>query len=152
MSLGKDSITKRVAKPTAPEATKAAPKAPAAPEAIKAAPKTTKAAAPKKTTAVKEDKMAPELVGTTAAAPKKAPAKKSATTTAKKPAATKIAAKKPTTKEKLSPPTDAPSIAFVDTTVLANVSPETVKAVTGHEENRGFEKIQLCQELPVHLL
>ena len=113
MPIGKDSITKRVAKPA--EATE------------------TKAPAQKKTTTAKEEKIAPELVATVAA-PKKAPAKK-ASTTAKKPAAKKPAAEKK-----------------VETAVLANVSPETVAKVTGHEENKGFEKVQVGEKMPVHLL
>jgi len=118
MPIGKDSITKRVAKPATTEAKTTAPK----------------------TSAKKEEKIAPELVATTAAAPKKAPAKKT-NSTAKKPAA-----KKTTASEKLTPPT------AVETTVLANVSPETVKAVIGHEENKGFEKVQVGEKMPVHLL
>ncbi len=124
MPIGKDSITKRVAKP-------AAETAPA-----------TKATTPKKTTAKKEEKIAPELVATTAAAPKKTPAKKSSSTTAKK-----TAPKKDIVTEKLTPPT-----ALVDTIVIPNISPETVKAVTGHEENKGFEKVQIGQKMPSYLL
>jgi hypothetical protein len=113
MPIGKDSITKRVAKPANTEA----------------------ATAPKKTTAKKEENVAPELVATVAAAPKKAPAKKTSTSSAKKPAA-----KKPEAEKK------------VETTVLANVAPETVAAVIGHEENKGFEKVQVGEKMPVHLL
>ena len=98
MPIGKDSITKRVAK-----------------------------------TATEEKNTAPELVATSAAAPKKAPAKKP--TAAKKPAAPK-----------------ATAAAKVDTAVIANISPETVAAVTGHKENKGFQKVQLGDKLPVHLL
>ena len=110
MSIGKSSITKRVAK-----------------------------------NATEEKNIAPELVATTAAAPKaeekKAPAKKSSAS-AKKPAAKKTAAsKKAETTEKK-----------VDTAVIANVAPETVAAVIGHEEKSGFEKVQLGDKLPVHLL
>jgi len=134
MSIGKSSITKRVAKVAEPEA-------------------------------AKEKNIAPELVATVAAAPKvapkaepkKAPAKKASSEAAKKPAAStakKPAAKKPATpkKETLTPPTEAPSTPLVDSTVLANVSPETVAAVTGHKENSGFEKVQLGEKMPVHLL
>ncbi len=128
MPIGKDSITKRVAKQAEPE----------------------------KTT---EKNIAPELVATSAAAPK-ATAKKASSTAAKKPAtstAKKPAAKKPTPKTetvtvKLTPPTEAPSTPLVDTAVLANVSPETVAAVTGHKENSGFEKVQVGEKMPVHLL
>ncbi len=110
MPIGKDSITKRVAK-----------------------------------TATEEKNTAPELVATSAAAPKKAPAKK--TTAAKKPAATD--AKKPAAKKPAAPKNTAVK---VDTTVIANISPETVAAVTGHKENKGFQKVQLGDKLPVHLL
>ena len=133
MPIGKDSITKRVAKQAEPE----------------------------KTT---EKNIAPELVATSAAAPKatakkasSTAAKKPATSSAKKPAAStakKPAAKKPAApkKETLTPPTEAPSTPLVDTAVLANVSPETVAAVTGHKENSGFEKVQVGEKMPVHLL
>ena len=125
MPIGKDSITKRVAKQAEPE----------------------------KST---EKNIAPELVTTSAAAPK-ATAKKASSTAAKKPAtstAKKPAAKKPAApkKETLTPPTEAPSTPLVDTAVLANVSPETVAAVTGHNENSGFEKVQVGEKMPVHLL
>ena len=100
MPIGKDSITKRVAKV----------------EKV-------------------EENIAPELVATTAAAPKKAPAKKTSTTTAKKPAAKKPAAEKK-----------------VETTVLANVAPETVAAVIGHKEDEKYEKVQIGQKMPDFLL
>ena len=120
MPIGKDSITKRVAK-----------------------------------TQIEEKAIAPELVATVAAAPKKnVPAKKSTgTATSKKPAAKKATPKKETATEKVtSPINEAPSTPLVDSAVLANVSPETVAAVTGHKENTGFEKVQLGGKLPVHLL
>ncbi len=110
MPIGKDSITKRVAKPAANE----------------------------------EKNIAPELVATTAAAPKKAPAKKTTSTAAKKTPASE--AKKPAAK------TAPKSEKKVETAVLGNVSPETVKAVIGHEENKGFEKTQIGEKMPVHLL
>ena len=116
MPIGKDSITKRVAK-----------------------------------TATEEKNIAPELVATTAAAPK-TPAKKSSSTTAKKPAAStakKPAAKKPAAPKKETAPVTEKK---VDTAVLANVSPETVAAVIGHKENTGFEKVQVGEKMPVHLL
>ena len=97
----------------------------------------------------KEEKIAPELVATVAAAPK-TPAKKTASTTAKKPASS--TAKKPaaTKKEALTPPAEAPK--KVDTAVIANIAPETVAAVIGHKENTGFEKVQIGEKMPVHLL
>lgn len=132
MPIGKDSITKRVAKPT------------------------------EKAVESKEKNIAPELVATTAAAPiaqkatgtstKKATAAKAAPT-AKKTGAT---ASKPSTSTKKATPTAKKSAVktetLVDTAVLGNISPETVKAVTGHEENRGFEKTQIGEKMPVHLL
>ncbi len=123
MPIGKDSITKRVAKVETP------------------------------TVEVKEEKIAPELVATTAAAPKKAPAKKTTTTksTAKKPAsstAKKTPAKKPAT-ETLTPPVEEPKVA---TNVLSNIAPETVEAVIGHKENEKFEKVQVGDKMPTYLL
>ena len=109
MPIGKDSITKRVAKV----------------EKV-------------------EENIAPELVATTAAAPK-APAKKtSAAPKAKAPAAPKKApAKKP------EAPKAEPT---VETTVLANVAPETVEAVIGHKENDKFDKVQIGDDLPIFLM
>ena len=131
MPIGKNSITKRVAAPAE---------------------------------TAKEENIAPELVATVAAAPK-TPAKKTASTATKKPAAstekkpaaksttTKSAtAKKPaaTKKEALTPPAEAPK--KVDTAVIANIAPETVAAVIGHKENTGFEKVQIGEKMPGHLL
>ena len=124
MPIGKDSITKRVAK-----------------------------------TATEEKNIAPELVATTAAAPKttakkttSTAAKKPASSTAKKPAAKSTTAKKPaeTKKETPTPPAEAPK--KVDTAVIANIAPETVAAVIGHSEKSGFEKVQVGEPMPVHLL
>ena len=117
MPIGKDSITKRVAKQTKP--------------------------ADKK-----EKNVAPELVATVGVAPAKtatkAPAKKTTTTKTaaaeKKPAAPKKTAKKPAEPK------------AVETTVLANVAPETVEKVIGHKEDTNFEKVQVGQKLPVFLL
>ena len=109
MPIGKDSITKRVAKQT-PQS---------------------------------EEKIAPELVATTAAAP----AKKATTSTAKK---TTTAAKKPSTAKKpAAPKAEAPA---VETTVLANVAPETVAAVIGHKEKEAVEIVQIGGKMPTHLL
>ena len=131
MPIGKDSITKRVAKPT------------------------------EKTLESKERNIAPELVATTAAAPTAqqatgTPAKKATAaraTAAKKTAAT--ASTPSTSTKKATPTAKKPAVkteTLVDTTVLCNVSPETVKAVTGHEENRGVERTQIGDKMPVHLL
>ena len=132
MPIGKDSITKRVAKPT------------------------------EKTVESKEKNIAPELVATTAAAPTAQKATGTSTkkaTTAKTTAAAKktaATASKPSTSTKKATTTPKkPAVkteALVDTAVLGNVSPETVKAVTGHEENKGFEKTQIGEKMPVHLL
>ncbi len=114
MPIGKDSITKRVAKQT-PQS---------------------------------EEKIAPELVATTAAAPaKKAPTKKTTTSTAKK---TTTAAKKPSTAKKPAAP--KAEAASVETTVLANVAPETVAAVIGHNEKKAVEIVQIGGKMPTHLL
>ena len=132
MPIGKDSITKRVAKPT------------------------------EKAVESKERNIAPELVATTAAAPTAQKATGTSTkkaTTAKTTAAAKktaATASKPSTSTKKATTTPKkPAVkteALVDTAVLGNVSPETVKAVTGHEENKGFEKTQIGEKMPVHLL
>ena len=112
MPIGKDSITKRVAK-----------------------------------TQTEEKNIAPELVATVATAPKKTPAKKSTGTPAKK-----TAPKKESTTQKAAVAKESSVTPLVDSSVLANVSPETVATVTGHKENTGFEKVQLGGNLPVHLL
>ena len=126
MPIGKDSITKRVAKPT------------------------------EKPVESKEKNIAPELVATTAAAPT---AQKVTGTPAKKASAAKktgaTASKASTSTKKATPTAKKPAVkteALVDTAVLGNFSPETVKAVTGHEENKGFEKTQIGEKMPVHLL
>ncbi len=149
MPIGKDSITKRVAKPAAPEANNA----PA-----------------KETTPVqpteKEKNIAPELVATTAAAsaPKKAPAKKAASD---KPASEKPASEKPATAKKPAAKKTAPKAVEADkpavpetpaetpevsTGVLSNISPETVAAVIGHKEDTKYEKIQIGHKMPDYLL
>ena len=115
MPIGKDSITKRVAKQTE----------------------------------TAEKSIAPELVATVGVAPakttKKAPAKK--TTSATK---TTTAEKKPTEAKKTAKkPAEAKT---VETTVLANVAPETVEKVIGHKENTKFEKVSIGQKLPEFLL
>jgi hypothetical protein len=40
----------------------------------------------------------------------------------------------------------------VETAVLANVSPETVAAVIGHDEKKPAEKVQIGQKMPNYLL
>ena len=130
MPIGKDSIKTRVAKVSATEVAEA-PAAEVQAPAKKTAPK--KPAAPK----------APK------AESKTAPAKKPATTKAaapKKPAAKKPAAPK-------APKAEAPvATPAVETAVLANVAPETVAAVIGHDEKKAADKVKIGQKLPTHLL
>ena len=76
-----------------------------------------------------------------AAAPKAAP-KAEGTAPAKKPAAKKPAAKA------TAPKVEAP---VVDTAVLANVSPETVAAVIGHDEKKPSDKVKIGQKMPTYL-
>ena len=135
MPIGKDSITKRVAKQTeatpakeekiAPElvaTTAAAPKAPAK--------KASTASTTKKTTSTTANKTSSTAKKTTSTAKKTAP-------------------KTEVKKETLTPPTEEKK---VDTAVLANVSPETVAAVIGHKEDEKYEKVQIGQKMPSFLL
>ena len=137
MPIGKDSITKRVAKQT--------PKDDIVTEAL----------TPPQT---EDEKIAPELVATVGVAPakttKKAPAKKTTTaaksTTAKATTAKSTTAKKPAAPKKTaSKPAEAKA---VETTVLANVAPETVEKVIGHKEDEKYEKVQIGQKMPDFLL
>ncbi len=126
MPIGKDSITKRVAKVETPAEEKIAPELVA-----------TTAAAPKKAPAKKTSTTAKSTTT------KSTTAKKPASSTAKK-----APAKKPAT-ETLTPPTEEPKVA---TNVLSNVAPETVEAVIGHKENEKFEKVQVGDKMPTYLL
>ena len=137
MPIGKDSITKRVAK-----------QAPAD-EIV------TKTLTPPQT----DDKnIAPELVATVGVAPtkttKKAPAKK--TTTTAKTTTSKATTTKSTTEKKPAAPKKTASkpaeTKAVETAVLANVSPETVEKVIGHKEDEKYEKVQIGQKMPDFLL
>ena len=148
MPIGKSSITKRVAKQTEETVVE------------KLTPPTTK------------KNIAPELVATVGVAPEKKTATKQTatkTSTAKKTETTKTATKsstqkktscgtkKPstastTTAKKPTPKKAAPEKKSVETTVLANVAPETVEAVVGHKENAKIEKVQIGGKLPYHLL
>ena len=128
MPIGKDSITKRVAKTTteekiAPELVATVASAPKAP-----AKKTSTASTTKKTTSTTANK------STTAT-------KKPASATAKAPKADATVAPTTVVEEKK-----------VDTAVLANVSPETVAAVIGHKEDEKYEKVQIGQKMPNFLL
>ena len=74
-----------------------------------------------------------------------------------KPAAKKPAAPKAETPA-VTPAVEAPvaetpaATPAVDTAVLANVSPETVAAVIGHDEKKPSEKVQIGQKMPSYLL
>ena len=122
MPIGKDSITKRVAKTTTEEKI--------APELVATTAAAPAKKAPAKTTTAKK------TTSTTAKKTTSTTAKK--TTTPKKPAAPKAKA----TEE----------IGAVETAVLANVSPETVAAVIGHKEDAKYEKVQIGQKMPDFLL
>ncbi|MBR4031721.1 MAG: hypothetical protein IKJ07_03210 [Clostridia bacterium] len=137
MPIGKDSITKRVAKQTP------------ANDIV------TETLTPPQT----EDKnIAPELVATVGVAPakttQKTPAKKttttSKTTASKATTAKSTAEKKPAAPKKTaSKPAEAKT---VETAVLANVAPETVEKVIGHKEDEKYEKVQIGQKMPDFLL
>ncbi len=86
------------------------------------------------------------------------PATKKSTTTK---SATKKAAPKKSTPAVTAPteaaPVEAPATeaaapAAPTTSVMANVSPETVKAVVGHEENAPVKHVQIGQKMPSYLL
>ena len=87
-------------------------------------------------------------------APKKpaAPRKRTTGTTSKATTAKKTAAKKPAVKEDAPvSPVEAPA-AEPATAVLANVSPETVAAVIGHDEKKPSDKVQIGHKMPNYLL
>ena len=134
MPIGKDSIKTRVAKvaPVEDEAAKVETptevKAPAKKSAAKAATKKPVTPKAESETATKK-----------AAAPKKPAAKKPATPKAPKTEA-------PTVE---TPAVEAP---VVETAVLANVSPETVAAVIGHDEKKPSDKVKIGQKMPTYLL
>ena len=128
MPIGKDSITKRVAKTTTEE--KIAPELVAT---TAAAPAPAKKAPAKKTTSTTKK------TSTTTGA-------KKTTSTAKKTTST---AKKPTAPKAETAPVETP---VVETAVLTNVAPETVAAVIGHKEDEKYEKVQIGQKMPDFLL
>ena len=133
MPIGKDSITKRVAKTTTEE--KIAPEL----VATTAAAPATKEPAKKTTSTAKK---------TTSTTKKTTSTTKTTTSTAKK-----AMPKEEIVKETLTPPSVAPEKAsVVETAVLANVSPETVAAVIGHKEDEKYEKVQIGQKMPDFLL
>ena len=130
MPIGKDSIQKRVAK-----ATETAPA-----EELKVEAAEMPAAPRKRTTSTATKSTSTGTKKTTSTGTKK-------TTTAKKPA-TKADAPKVE-----SPAVEAPvSKPTVDTAVLANVSPETVAAVIGHDEKKPSDKVKIGQKMPTYLL
>ena len=127
MPIGKDSIKTRVAKVAPAEET-------AKVEAAKAETPAEVKAPAKKPAAKKAAPKAPKAEDETAA-------KKPATATKKAPA------KKP------APKAEAPvAEPVVDTAVLANVSPETVAAVIGHDEKKPSDKVKIGQKMPTYLL
>lgn len=125
MPIGKDSITKRVAKTTNEEKI--------APELVATTAAAPAAKAPAKTTST---------------------AKKTTSTAKKTTTAKKTAPKAETVKETLPPPAETPvkEAPVVETAVLANVSPETVAAVIGHKEKEAVEIVQIGGKMPAHLL
>ena len=130
MPIGKDSITKRVAKTTTEEKI--------APELVATVAAAPKAPAKKASTASNAKKTASTTANKTTSTAKKT------TSTAKK-----TAPKTEVKKETLTPPTEEKK---VDTAVLANVSPETVAAVIGHKEDEKYEKVQIGGKMPNFLL
>ena len=122
MPIGKDSITKRVAKVEEPAITKEATEKPAVKPTAKTGATTAKNSGAKKPAAKTTAK-------STSAATK-------STTTAAKPAAKKAPVK----------------TAEVKVGVIANVAPETVEKVVGHKENDAVEKVSIGEDMPVHLL
>ena len=131
MPIGKDSIQKRVAKATETAPVEEVKVEAAAPAEKPAAKKTSTA---KTTSAGAKKPAAPKA----AAAKTASTGTKKATTTTKKPAAPKA-----------DKPAEAP---VVDTAVLANVSPETVAAVIGHDEKKPSDKVKIGQKMPTYLL
>ena len=124
MPIGKDSIQKRVAKAT-PEVKDENVTEKITPPTEEKPATVKKTATPKKTNTTAKK--------TTATSTQK----KTTTSAAKKTSSAKPAAKKPATPA---------------TSVLANVSPETVEKVTGHKEGARPVCIGIGQKLPAHLL
>ena len=94
---------------------------------------------------------APVEVAETKAPAKKTAAPKAAAT--KKPTAPKTAATKKAPAKKPAAKVEAPvAEPVVDTAVLANVSPETVAAVIGHDEKKPSDKVKIGQKMPTYLL
>ena len=135
MPIGKDSITKRVAKTT--------PEEKIAPELVAT---TAAAPAPEKKAPAKKPTSTTKKTSTAAGAKKTTSTAKKTASTAKKPAAPKAEAP-------VATPVEAPvETPVVETAVLTNVAPETVAAVIGHKEDEKYEKVQIGQKMPDFLL
>lgn len=96
-----------------------------------------------------------EVVAEVKEAPAKKPAAKKPATTKKAPAATaekKPAAKKPAAKKPAAPKATKPAAEQPATAVIANVSPEVVEAVVGHEEGAATEHVSIGDKMPTFLL
>ena len=128
MPIGKDSITKRVAKTTTEEKI--------APELVAT---TAAAPAPEKKAPAKKSTSTNKKIATSKGTKKTASPAKKPTSVAKKPAELKVES--------------APAKEIVvETAVLSNVAPETVAAVIGHKEDEKYEKVQIGQKMPDFLL
>ena len=132
MPIGKDSITKRVAKTTTEEKI--------APELVAT---TAAAPAPEKKAPAKKSTATTKKTSTTTGAKKTTSTAKKTTSTAKKPSV------KPAEPKAETAPVETP---VVETAVLSNVAPETVAAVIGHKEDEKYEKVQIGQKMPDFLL
>ena len=132
MPIGKDSITKRVAKTTTEEKI--------APELVAT---TAAAPAPEKKAPAKKSTSTTKKTSTTTGAKKTTSTAKKTTSTAKKPSV------KPAEPKAETAPVETP---VVETAVLSNVAPETVAAVIGHKEDEKYEKVQIGQKMPDFLL
>ena len=132
MPIGKDSITKRVAKTTTEEKI--------APELVAT---TAAAPAPEKKAPAKKSTSTTKKTSTATGAKKTTSTAKKTTSTAKKPAVKSAEPKVETA------PVEIP---VVETTVLSNVAPATVAAVIGHKEDEKYEKVQIGQKMPDFLL
>lgn len=132
MPIGKDSITKRVAKTTTEEKI--------APELVAT---TAAAPAPEKKAPAKKSTTSTKKTSTSAGTKKTTSTTKKTTSTAKKPAV-----KPAEPKVETAPAKEI----VVETAVLSNVAPETVAAVIGHKEDEKYEKVQIGQKMPDFLL
>ena len=95
--------------------------------------------------AAEEIKAAPVVAAPVETA-KPAAKKPAAKSTANKPATTAGGAKKAPAKKPAAPKAEP------TTGVIANVSPEVVEKVVGHEENAAVEHVQIGKKMPNYLL